>query len=937
MVPSKRLLFCLIDASSFIFRAYYAVRPLSNKAGLPTNALFGFANMILKVLEEMRPSHIAVVYDTKHPSFRKEMYGEYKANRTAMPEDLVPQMAYIKKFVETLGLPAFEQPGFEADDIIGTLAERAAHMSKEADVCIVSSDKDLMQLVNGHIYLYDTMKEIKYTPAQVKEKLGVLPELVPDYLGIVGDSSDNIPGVKGIGPKGAVALLEQFGSLEGIYENIEQVKKEGQRKTLVECKDMALLSKELATVKRDMELKTDWHSLRCEPKPSDAHFALLQEVEFAALEKRMRSWKMPDDSHQQGSAAYATPHSLAHTVDASAAASVSPPAGDLVAAAREEYKILRTEKELEAALESVAGAPYLCLDTETSSLQIHDAELVGFSFCGKADRAYYVPVGHLTAEGKPQPQQIDKEKALKLFGSFLKGRKIVGQNLKYDLNILKGNGVRIEPRQIHFDTMIASYILAPEERHNMDALSAKYLGHKTITFEELCGSGKSQCPFAQVEIERAGEYSAEDAHVTFLLTETLAKALKEKPELEKVFHEIDLPLVHVLAEMEWEGVAIDTEHLKLVSEEFAKQMAELEKMAYKLAGGEFNLSSPKQLAKILFEDLKLPVIKKTKTGYSTDVDVLMKLKHQHDLPAVILENRELAKLKGTYVDVLPTLCNKATGRVHTSFNQTIAATGRLSSTDPNLQNIPIRTASGRLVRQAFVARKGNVLLGADYSQIELRILASMSGDALLTNAFKEGQDVHALTASQLFSVPIGQVDADQRRKAKAINFGLLYGKSAFALSEELEISRGEAAEIIKLYFARYPTIRSFLDGLMASAKNTGFAETLFGRRRYIEGIHSKNKMLLAAAERMAVNAPIQGTAADLVKIAMLKVQAELEKRKLQARMILQVHDELVFDVPKGEVDEVRDLVKENMESAGAGKIKVPLTVEAGVAKNWLEI
>jgi len=939
MVPPKRLLFCLIDASSFIFRAYYAVRPLSNKAGLPTNALFGFANMMIKVLEDLRPTHIAVVYDTKHPSFRKEMYKEYKANRSAMPEDLIPQMDYIKKYVETLGLPGFEQAGFEADDIIGTLAERAAHMSKEADVCIVSSDKDLMQLVNGHIYLYDTMKELKYTPEQVKEKLGVLPELVPDYLGICGDSSDNIPGVKGIGPKGAVALLEQFGSIEGIYKNIDQVKKEGQRKTLIECKELALLSKELATVKRDMKIDTDWHSLRCEPKPSEAHFALLQEAEFAGLEKRMRSWKMPDGEggRKTDSAAFNTPHSVGGEMPVTSASTHEPPTGDLVAAARKEYRILRTPEELEAALESVSQAPFFCIDTETTSLSIHEAELVGFSFCGDNGHAYYAPVGHTTAEGYRRSDQLDKDKALELFGSFLSGRKLIGQNLKYDVNILRGNGIVIKPEQVHFDTMIASYILAPEERHNMDALSAKYLGHKTITFDELCGTGKNQIPFSQVEIEKAGEYSAEDAHVTWLLADVLEKSLKQKPELEKVFREIDLPLVHVLAEMEWEGVAIDTAHLKKVSEQFAKQMVELEKSAHELAGGEFNLSSPKQLSKILFEDLKLPPQKKTKTGFSTDVDVLMKLSSMHRLPAVILENRELAKLKGTYVDVLPTLCASKTGRVHTNFNQTVAATGRLSSQDPNLQNIPIRTASGRMVREGFVAREGNQLLGADYSQIELRILASMSGDALLTKAFVEGQDVHALTASQLYSVPLGQVDADQRRKAKAVNFGLLYGKSAFALSEDLNITRTEAAEIIKLYFARYPTIRAFLDGLVVEAKKTGFAETLFGRRRYIEGIHSQNKMLLAGAERMAVNAPIQGTAADLVKIAMIHVQAEIEKRKLKARMILQVHDELVFDVPEAEVIEVQELVKENMESAGKGKIKVPLTVEVGVARNWLAI
>lgn len=940
MVPPKRSLFCLIDASSFIFRAFYAVRPLSNKAGLPTNAVFGFANMVLKVLETLQPTHIAVVYDTKHPSFRKDMYPEYKANRSAMPEDLVPQMPYVKKFVEALGLPSFEQAGFEADDIIGTLAERAAHMSKEADVCIVSSDKDLMQLVNGHIYLYDTMKEVKYTPAEVKEKLGVLPALVPDYLGIVGDSSDNIPGVKGIGPKGAVALLEQFGSVEGIYERLEEVKKEGQRKQLLESKANALLSKELATVKRDMKLDTDWHALRCEPKPGEAFFALLQELEFGGLEKRMRAWSMdhkaPIEPATAGSPTHATPHSLAGEGAGS---------GDLVAAARKEYKILRTLPELEAALESVSGAPCLCLDTETTSLAIHDAELVGFSFCGSRERAFYAPVGHLgedgpLAEGQAPTLangQLPREEALKMLGSFLEGRKLFGQNIKYDINILRGCGIEIADDQVAFDTMIASYVLAPEERHNMDALSAKYLNHQTITYDELCGTGKAQISFAQVPVDKAGEYSAEDAHVTYLLMDLLEGRLRESPNLKKVYDEIDLPLIPVLAKMEWEGVAIDVPHLEKVSAEFATLLAALEARAHELAGGEFNLASPKQLGKILFEDLKLPVVKKTKTGYSTDVEVLHKLRHQHELPEVILEHRELSKLKGTYVDVLPALRNAKTHRVHTNFNQTIAATGRLSSTDPNLQNIPIRTASGRLVRQAFVPRQGNLLLGADYSQIELRILASMSGDELLTRAFREGQDVHALTAAEIFGVPLKAVDSDQRRKAKAINFGLLYGKGAFTLAEELEITRAEATQIIAKYFARYPTIRAFLDGLKDKAKQTGYAETLFGRRRYIDGIQSQNKMLVAAAERMAVNAPIQGTAADLIKIAMIRLQRALENKNLQAKLILQVHDELVVDVPEREVETVRKLVVESMEGAGDGKIHVPLTVETGSGKNWLEL
>ncbi len=873
MVPPKRFLFCLIDASSFIFRAFYAVRPLSNKEGLPTNAVFGFANMILKVLEELRPTHIAVVYDTKTPSFRKEMFADYKANRSAMPEDLVPQLPFIKQFVEALGLPGFEREGFEADDVIATLADRAAHLSAETtDVCIVSSDKDLMQLVNGHIYLYDTMKEQRYYEAEVKEKLGVPPRLVPDYLGIVGDSSDNIPGVKGIGPKGAVALLEQFGSLEGVYENLAAVKKEGQRKQLEDCREQALLSKQLAIVRRDLPLETDWHSLRCEPVASETLFQLLQRLDFHALEKRMRSWKQPAGGPQ------------AAVVSAASEAPAAPAPGDQVAEKKKEYRVLHTLSDLNAAFATLREAPFVAFDTETTSLQIHDAEIVGFSFCGDAGLAYYVPIGHVDAEAALAAGQIPAREALHALQTFFVGKKLIGQNLKYDLNVLRRAGVEVAPGQVVFDSMIASYILAPEARHGLDLLAEKYLGHKNISYSELCGEGKNQISFAKVPIEKAGDYAAEDAHVAFLLHECLAPQLREIPSLEKVFREIDMPLVPVLADLEWTGVAIDSQHLARVSESFAQQLKILELRAFELAGGEFNLSSPKQLQKILFEDLKLPSMKKTKTGYSTDVDVLQKLSPLHPLPALILEHRELSKLKGTYVDVLPSLVHPQTGRVHASFHQTVAATGRLSSSDPNLQNIPIRTESGRLVRQAFVASPGHLLLGADYSQIELRILASMSGDALLSQAFVEGQDVHALTASVIFSVPPIAVSSDQRRKAKAINFGLLYGKSAFTLADELGISRAEAQEIIKTYFARYPTIRGFLDELTEAAKRTGYAETLFGRRRYIDGIQSKNRMIQSAAERMAVNAPIQGTAADIVKIAMINLHAALAGRK--SRLIL---------------------------------------------------
>jgi DNA polymerase-1 len=563
---------------------------------------------------------------------------------------------------------------------------------------------------------------------------------------------------------------------------------------------------------------------------------------------------------------------------------------------------------------------------------------VGISLCGDAARAFYLPLSHRDPQTKELlPGQCGKAEALAALAEFFRHKKVAGQNLKFDLNILRKAGLVLAPEQVAFDSMIASYILEPESRHGLDLLAAKHLGHKNIAYEEVCGEGKNQIPFSEVPLEQALEYAAEDAHVAFLLMEELGRRLSEAPELEKVFREIDMPLVPVLAEMEWNGVAVDTEHLRRVSEEFSHDLADLEKRAYLLAGEEFNLSSPKQLQKVLFTDLKLPPSRKTKTGYSTDVEVLQKLSHLHELPALILEHRELSKLQGTYVDVLPTLVDPGTHRVHAQFHQTVAATGRLSSSDPNLQNIPIRTASGKLVREAFVAEPGCLLLGADYSQVELRILASMSEDELLTDAFRKGEDVHALTASQIFSVPLREVSEDQRRKAKAINFGLIYGKSAFTLAEELGTSRAEASDIIKRYFARYPTIRGFLDSLVEKAKETGYAETLYGRRRMIEGIQSKNKMILAMAERMAVNSPIQGTAADLVKIAMVRLSGALRAQKLKARLILQVHDELVLEVPEGEVERVTALVRDCMENAGAGKVHVPLTVEVGVARNWLAL
>ncbi|MCO5142129.1 MAG: DNA polymerase I [Oligoflexia bacterium] len=914
MVEKKRLLFCLVDASSFIFRAYYAVRPLSNKDGLPTNAIFGFCQMIVKILEDLQPTHIAIVYDTKHPSFRKEMYAEYKANRGAMPDDLIPQIPYIKKFIEALGLVGFEKEGFEADDIIATFAEESHKLDKDAEVCIVSSDKDLMQLVNERVYLFDSMKNKKMGIEEVKEKFGVGPELVADYLGIVGDTSDNIPGVKGIGPKGASNLLNEFGSLENIYKNIDSIKKEKLKEQLTTSKDFAFLSKELATVKKDMSLDFSWDQLKCNPKPTNDFAPLMDELEFKGVSERVQKW-----------------------LGTGPVVSISPKKDvdekDFSHKARS-VKLVLSEDDLKDLEQTLKSSELIAIDTETTGLHIRDDSLVGIAISSK-QQAFYIPLGHTDEDGAVIKNQLSLEKVLVFLKAQLAGKKLTGHNLKFDLNILKQAGLALSMDQIYFDTLIASYLLEPNGKHGLDFLADKEFSHKMISFEDICGKGKEQIPFSKVKLETAAEYSGEDAYVSYNLAEKLLGQLKEIPDLFTVFEKIELPLLYVLAEMEWEGVEIDTNLLQELSEKFSQELITIEKKSIELAGEEFNLSSPKQLSKIFFEKLKLPVIKKTKTGFSTDVEVLEKLKSKHPLPKLILEHRELSKLKNTYIDVLPTLVSKKTGRVHAHFNQTVAATGRLSSSDPNLQNIPIRSESGQEVRRAFIARDGWSLIGADYSQVELRILASMSGDKDLCRAFQEGKDIHTMTAANVFSTAIEEVSPDQRRKAKAINFGILYGKSAFSLSEELEISRAEAAEIIDSYFAQYPTIRSFIDGLIDAAREKGYAETVFGRRRMIADIHAKNKMIKAMAERMAVNTPIQGTAADLIKMAMIDLAKALREEKMRSRLILQVHDELVLEVPDDEKSKIKKLLKEKMMGAGGSKIHVPLEIEVGESKNWL--
>jgi DNA polymerase-1 len=750
--------------------------------------------------------------------------------------------------------------------------------------------------------------------------MGVEPALIADYLGIVGDSSDNIPGVKGIGPKGAVALLEEFGSLEGVYENIDKVKAGKLRDNLIAAKENAILSKELATVRWDVGVEFTWDNLECRPNFSEEMRALLTELEFLKLGERIE--RLANGS----SKSKGTP--LPQSTEASSSVS------DMVARFAAKYTCIQDDAALAALFDRLDKEPIIAFDTETTGLG-HGARLVGFSLCASDTEAFYIPLRHVTED-----KQCDLSLAIAGLTNFLKGKKIVGQNLKYDWNILRAEDLRPGSGSVFFDTMLASYALEPGERHGMDELSRRILGHETIKYSDVCGTGKNEISFTHVELDRATAYAAEDAHVTWLLFRELSKAIEKEPTLGKVFREIDLPLVDVLADMEWQGVRVDRAHLETLAQEFTVDLARLEKEAHLSAGQEFNLASPKQLQEILFGKLNLPAFKKTKTGFSTDVEVLEKLAVMHELPAIILSYREIAKLKSTYVDVLPLLAD-GEARVHTSYNLTVAATGRLSSSDPNLQNIPIRTELGKKIRAAFVSKPGHQLLGADYSQIELRVLAHLSGDEALVAAFKRGDDIHALTAAKIFEVDASDVTPDLRRKAKAINFGLLYGKTAFSLAEELAITRAEAANIIEAYFAQYPTVKKFLDGLVESAREKGYAETLYGRRRKIQGINDRNKMVKNMAERMATNTPIQGTAADLMKLAMIRVHNEIAKSQTKAKLILQVHDELVLEVPDSEVAAIGELVKRVMEGVGRlpgfPQIEVPLTVEIGHGPNWLEI
>jgi DNA polymerase-1 len=880
----------IIDGNSYIYRAFYAVRNLSNSSGLPTNAVFGFANMLLKVIKEKSPDMLAMVFDPKGPTRRNIEYKEYKAHRPPMPKDLIPQIPYIHKLVEAFRIPVFIQEGQEADDVIATLARKAETDGKE--VVIVTGDKDILQLVGKNIKVYDTLKEKVYEPKDVEERWGVPPEQMVEIMGLMGDASDNIPGVPGIGEKTAQTLIKQYGTIENLLAHAHEITKPKLRQSLMESAGLARLSRDLAILHTDVPIELSYEALK--PKDPDNHALLniLRELEFTSLLKYVTQ----QEPQKKGS-----------------------------------YKTILEEKDFKELLRVLSAAPEFCFDTETTSLDAMQAELVGISFAVEPYHAFYIPLCHRYLDA---PKQIDVKQALAELKPILENASIkkIGQNIKYDLLVLSHYG--IEVKGISFDTMIASYLLNPgKTSHGMDALALEYLNYKTITYSEVTGTGKKQIGFDAVDCHTATRYSGEDADITLRLKLMLAPLLAEQ-NLEKLFRDMEMPLMEVLADMERVGVKIDAEFLKKISVKLGADMGTTEKTIFELAGTQFNINSPKQLAEILFDKLKLTPIKKTKTGYSTNVDVLEELASVHSLPAEILKYRTLTKLKSTYVDALPLMINPKTGRLHTSLNQTVAATGRLSSSDPNLQNIPIRTEVGREIRKAFIAEHGASLLSADYSQIELRILAHMSADPALIETFQRDEDVHTRTASEIFGLDPAEITSEMRRKAKAVNFGIIYGISAFGLAQDIGVSNSEAKKYIDSYFARYPQVREFIDKTIQDAKTNGFVTTLFNRRRFIPELTSSSAPVRNFGERTAVNTPIQGTAADLIKLAMIHIQKQLAQKGLKSKMILQVHDELVFEIPDQEIEVMKKLVKEEMENVLA--LKVPIKVDLGVGKNWDE-
>ncbi|MEA3328518.1 MAG: DNA polymerase I [Candidatus Omnitrophota bacterium] len=881
---SKRLF--LIDGNSFCYRAFYAIRVLTTSRGRPTNAIYGFIAMLNKIIKEKKPDYLAVTFDLAGPTFRHEKFKEYKIQRQPMPDDLIGQLPLIKKVIRGYNIPIFEKQGFEADDVLASLARKAA--DKSMDVYIVTGDKDALQLVDSHIKVYSPHKEaVIYDRKAVMERFGVGPDKMVEIMALAGDPTDNIPGVPGIGEKTAVSLIKEFGTLENVLANLDKIRSVKLQQALSEFAEQARLSKELATVNSDLALDVDFDELKVGNSNNEALRSLFKEFEFKSLLKDLTSGKQ---------------------------------------ALKTDYRLISSKEEFGQFLDKLKKLDGVTLDFETTGKDPMRAEPIGISFSWEEQEAYYIPL---------EQSWLEKSDIFKKLKPVLEDKNIkkYGQNIKYEVIILANYGIDL--KAVAFDTMVASYLLNPSKpNHSLDEVALEYLDYRMISLQELIGKGKNKLKMRDIALEKLSEYSCEDADITMRLKKVLEPKLKEKG-LYGLFCDVEIPLIKVLARMELNGVAVDTEMLAVMSKTMQTSLERITSDIYGLAKGEFNINSPKQLSRVLFEKLKLPVIKRTKTGFSTDVRVLEKLAPKHPLPAALLEYRELSKLKSTYVDAFPQLINFRTQRVHTSFNQTIAATGRLSSSQPNLQNIPIRTQAGKEIRKAIIAGSADsVIVSADYSQIELRVLAHLSKDESLIEAFNKGLDIHNHTASLIFAVDPKDVTSQMRAIAKTVNFGINYGMSPYGLSKSLGIEIEKAEEFISSYFARYPKVKDYMTSQIKKARQTGFVTTILNRRRYIPGMDSSNRSIREFAERTAVNTPVQGTAADLIKVAMIEIDNALAERGLSAKMILQVHDELVFEAPKDELKKIEELVKEKME--GVISLKIPIKVKIKTGKNWFE-
>ncbi|MBW2179084.1 MAG: DNA polymerase I [Deltaproteobacteria bacterium] len=882
----------LIDGSAYIYRAYHAIRELSNSKGLPTNAVFGFTKMLLKLIEEKSPKYLGMFFDAKGPTFRHEMFEAYKANRPPMPDDLSVQIPFIKDVVRGFNLHVMELEGFEADDLIGTFARIAE--AKGFSVVMVTGDKDFMQLVTDKTSIWDPMKDKIIDADTIKNTYNLKPSQLIDVMGLSGDKADNVPGVPGIGEKTALGLIQTYGNIDTLYEKVDEISKKKQRENLIQFKDQAMLSKSLVTIDTDSPISFNVEDFTLKQPDQDRLFQLFKELEFRQL---LETFSTADDLSNKT------------------------------------YTGVFDTEDLSTLVNRLESSEVFAIDTETTSKNPMEAKLVGLSFSINPDEAYYIPCGHNYLGA---PKQLELDYTLDTLKPVLENPKIkkIGQNIKYDWIVLKRHGVHLSG--VAFDTMLESYLINPSKRtHSLDQIAINLLGHKMISYEDVAGKGKKAIEFSKVPIDKAVPYACEDADITLIAHKHLEPMIK-KEGLSKLLETVEMPLVPVLMDMEMRGIVVDKDRLRENSASFGNQLEQLEKEIYSLAGEEFNINSSQQLGRILFDKLELPVQKKTKkkTGYSTDVEVLKNLQDYHELPKNLLRYRTLAKLKSTYTDSLLELVNEETGRVHTSFNQTVTATGRLSSSGPNLQNIPIRTEESREIRKAFVPQKGWRLVSVDYSQIELRIFAHYSEDKTLLKAFMEDEDIHTRTAIDVFESDPSLVSTELRDRAKTINFGIIYGMSAFGLSKALGISRQMAQTFIDHYFERYSGVKRFIEKTIEEAKKEKKVTTLLGRIRQLPDIDSSNKNVREFAERTAVNTPIQGTAADLIKVAMIKIDNEFKKKKLKSAMLLSVHDEIVFEVPPDELDMVCDLVKEIMENVW--KLNVPLKVNVGVGENWAE-